>query len=229
MRSSNLLRKLLRDKSGISLTEFAFAAPFLLFVGMIAIETVHFIMAHQKASQVAVLVADSASRRIERMDEIDVEEIFYGAHVSAESINIGSNGRIVLTTLTDNGRAGSSNGNWVRWQRCYGELGEAENLQSLYAEEGDGETDNSLDDGIGPTGEEVKAFPAAPVNFVEVFLDYEPLIGNGITDFLYEDTRIHYAAALMVREREDQSIANQTSRSASQLWTCDRYDTIAGL
>lgn len=225
----NRRRTLVRDNSGLALTEFAFAAPFLLVVGMLGIETVNFIIVHQKASQIAMLTADSASRKLERMDELDIEEIFYGAHVSGDSINLAENGRVVLTMLTDNGRVGGTNGNWVRWQRCYGGLGEEENLQSDYGEEGDGENNSSLAAGIGPSHNKVKAFVGGPVNFVEVFVDYEPLIGNGITDRLYKDTRIHYTAALMVRERSDQSIANQTFLSSSDTWTCNRYDTIAGL
>lgn len=230
IRSTKRERKSLsRDTSGLALTEFAFAAPFLLLVGMLGIETVNFILVHQKASQVAVLVADSAARKLVQVDELDVEEIFYGAHVSGAAVDLGANGRVILTMLTDNGRVGSSNGNWVRWQRCYGELGENENLQSRYGVEGDGELDNLLADGIGAVGSEVKAFPGAPVNFVEVYLDYEPLIGNGITDRLFQNQRIYYIAALMVRERNNQTIGNQTSKADSEIWNCDRYDTIAGL
>lgn len=220
------LNRLVRDENALALTEFAFAAPFLLLLGLAGIETVNFISHHQKASQLAVLVADSASRKLERMDELDVEEIFFGASVSGESFNLGSNGRVVLTMLTDNGRVGSTNGNWVRWQRCYGELGEAVNLQSRYGSQGDGEFDDSLENGFGPTGSEVRAYVGAPVNFVEVFLDYEPLIDNQITRQFYGDTQIYYVAAMMVRERNDQSISNQTNIPSSDLWTCNRYDKI---
>jgi len=218
------LLRLKRDESALALTEFAFAAPILLLLGMVGIETVNFIAHHQKASQLAVLIADSASRKLERVDEQDVAEIFFGAHVSGENYDLGSKGRVILTQLTDNGRVGSSNGNWVRWQRCYGELGEDDNLQSKYGVEGDGENNNSLANGMGPTGREVVAYPGAPVNFVEVFLDYEPLIDNDLTRQFYGDTQIYYIAAMMVRERGDQSISNQDGLSNSETWTCDRYD-----
>ena len=97
-----------RDNRALALTEFAFAAPFLLLLGLVGVETVNFIAYHQKASQLAVLIADSASRKLERMDEADVEEIFFGAHVSGESYDLGENGRVILTMLTDNGRSGNS-------------------------------------------------------------------------------------------------------------------------
>lgn len=211
------------DQSGLALIEFAFVAPFLLLVGLMGLEIVNFILAHQKASQISVLVADNAARKLEQMDEQDVSEIFYGAHVTGEAVDIGENGRIILHMLTDNGRVGNQNGTWVRWQRCYGELGEDDNLQSEYGVEGDGADDNSLADGVGPDGEKVRAYLGAPVNYVEVILDYEPLVGNGIVEPIFGDIQINYTAALLVRERTVQDIVNQSSLPANSLWTCNRY------
>ncbi len=220
---------LAQNERAVVLTEFAFAAPFLLIMGLLGLELVNYMVVHQKASQTAVLVADSAARKLVQIDERDIEEIFFGAQVSGQTVDIGANGRIVLTMLTDNGRSGEENGDWIRWQRCYGQYGEDRDLASQYGKEGDGAGDNSLASGIGPEGAGVQAFPGGPAHFVEVYLDYKPLFlfDNDFTKRIFGTrSEVYYSAAIMVREREIQSIANQTDIPEAGLWTCDRFDKL---
>ncbi|NCU11664.1 MAG: hypothetical protein GXC70_05810, partial [Sphingomonadaceae bacterium] len=56
------LARLLRDRSGVAMTEFALGAPFLLMAGLWGTETANFALVNMKVGQLAVHVADNASR-----------------------------------------------------------------------------------------------------------------------------------------------------------------------
>ncbi|WP_243457171.1 TadE/TadG family type IV pilus assembly protein [Parasphingorhabdus cellanae] len=218
-RATRFLKKLHEDKSGLALIEFAFTAPFMLTVGLTGMETANLAVGHLQVSQVAMLVADNASRVRNSIDEADIREIFTGAHLTGSSIDFSPNARIILSNLEHNGETGSDEGQWIRWQRCYG--GNT-SYTSTYGNEGDGENDSSLSAGIGPVGKKISATPASAVNFVEVVYDYKPLI----SDRFFGNIVIRYESAFVARERNDHAMKNASNISASERWTCNRYAVI---
>ena len=56
------LRRLLRHKSGVAMTEFALGAPFLLTAGLWGTEEANYALVNMKIGQLAVHIADNASR-----------------------------------------------------------------------------------------------------------------------------------------------------------------------
>ncbi|OAN99314.1 hypothetical protein A8B75_01600 [Sphingomonadales bacterium EhC05] len=215
----SILKRLRDDTSGLALVEFAFTAPFLLTVGLGGMETANLAVSHMQISQIGMLVADNASRVRTSIDEADIREIFTGASLTGKSIEFSENTRVILSNLEHNGLSGSDEGQWIRWQRCYGANTK---YASSYGVEGDGRTNASLATGMGPTGKKITATTITAVNFVEVVFDYKPLI----SDRFFGDIVIRYESAFVVRERDDHAMNNSSNISAGDLWTCNRYGVI---
>jgi hypothetical protein len=192
--------RLRSDESGIAMTEFAFAAPFLLALLLGGLEVANYALAHQKVSQIAMTVADNAGRVEPSIDEAQIYEVFEGARLIGRSLDFEENGRIVLSSLEHNNRNGRRKGQVINWQRCMGDL----NVNPAYGEENDGNNDDSLEDGLGPEGNRIVSAQGTAVMFVEVTYDYQPLI----SDDLIQDRRIRHESAFNVRERVTQDITN---------------------
>jgi hypothetical protein len=219
---------LVKDTSGLALIEFAFTAPILLTVGLTGLETAHLATSHMQVSQIAMLAADNASRARESIDEADIREIFTGLDMTGDSIIFSENARVILSNFEHNGKSGSREGYWIRWQRCYGgntkyssSFGE-ENDTSENGASGSLNYNPDLEDGIGPVGNKLTASGTSGVNFVEVIYDYKPLV----SERFFGDVVIRYQSAFVARERDDHALRNASGIPASQLWTCDVYATI---
>jgi hypothetical protein len=199
------------DQSGLALVEFAYSLPFLLLLSMSGLEVAHLAIAHMKISQIAMLVADNASRVRASIDEADINEIFTGAELSAAGLNFKANGKIFLSDLEPNGLAAPNEGQYIRWQRCYGRG----SFTSSYGITNNGKTDASLQ-GMGPTGNKIKSMTGTAVMFVEVAYTYQPLV----SDTIFGPRTIRYTSAFNVRERTDQTIKNAGSLPAAQIASC---------
>ncbi len=210
---------IIEDTSGLALLEFAFTAPVMLLIGMAGMETANLAIAHLQVSQIAMLVADNASRARESIDEADIREIFTGADLTGDAIDFSPNARIILSSLEENGKSGSDKGQWIRWQRCYG--GNT-NFASTHGSENDGQNDSSLAGGIGPTGKKISASGSTAINFAEVVYDYKPLV----SDRFFGSTIIRYESAFVARERDDHAMKNASSIPNNELWKCNVYATI---
>ncbi|WP_311267401.1 TadE/TadG family type IV pilus assembly protein [Sphingobium sp. WCS2017Hpa-17] len=210
-----LLRRLRRDDRGLALIEFAFSLPVLVVLCMAGLECANLALAHMRVSQVAMLVADNASRVRTSIDEADVNEIMTGADLSTNSLALKANGRIFLSDLESNGKSGSNAGYYIRWQRCWG----TGSFTSQYGVAGDGTNDATLKYGMGPgTTAATKVAPASgtAVMFVEVAYNYQPLITNSI----FGAKVIRYTSAFNVRERTDQAIKNAGNLATSATASC---------
>lgn len=192
-------RRLLRSTSGVAMIEFAFTAPLVLGLGMLGTETAYLVITHMKVSQIAMQVADNASRigstdvvAARRIFEGDVNETLIGAEKLGEGIGIFQQGRIIVSSLQRN----ADGGQWIAWQRCRGAL----RWDSTFGEEDDGE-DGTGFPGMGEPGREITASPGTAVMFVEVAYRYEAL-----TPFnLFEGRQITYTAAFNIRDNRDLS------------------------
>lgn len=196
----------LRDcTSGVSMVEFALALPVVMMVAVGGLECANVALAHLRISQIATTTADTSARVLTQMDETDIEEAFAGVDVMGRRINFASRGKVVLSSLEHNGQTGGNAGQKITWQRCYGSLA----VNPRYGRQGAGATNNSLAQGLGPTGRKITAATGTNVMFVEVTYQYQPLIYD-----ILNVGQIRYEAAFNVRERTSYGITNTTSRTA---------------
>lgn len=212
------LRRLSRHASGVAMTEFALALPLLLTAGMWGAETVNLTVTHMRISQLAMQIADNASRigdqsvlADRKIYEADVNDLLAGAQIQAGQLRLFEHGRVILSSLeTVPGTAGQQ---YIHWQRCRG----VKKSVSSYGGEGNG-LDGSLI-GMGPKGEEVSASTGDAVMFVEITYDYQPLIANLFTGSNAARI-IHTTAAFNVRDDRDLAQIYQRDTTAP--------DTVAG-
>lgn len=196
-------RRLLRDEEGLAFIEFAFAAPILLLLILGGLELANYAVAHLRVNQIAMTVADNAGRVTTGIDEANVYEVFAGAEVIGEPIDFEENGRVVLSSLQHNGRNGGNEGQMINWQRCWGDL----DTDPAYGVEGDGRTDDSLEDGMGSGDAMIVAAEGTAVMVVEVTYTYQPLVDTG---YMVINETIRHESAFNVRGRQNNDITNTT-------------------
>jgi hypothetical protein len=231
MNPLDFLRALRRNRSGVAMTEFAVSLPFFLSAGLWGVETAHFAVTNMKIGQLAAHVADNASRigdtttlMNRKLYEEDVTDLLLGADIQGgDQVDLYQHGRVIVSSIevwddatidcSEGGCAGGRKDDgdkFIRWQRCKGQLNEP----SAYGSEG-----TELPSGIGPSGQEVSPEIGAPVIFVEIFYDYQPLI-----ELPWMTTRqITATSAFMVRDKRDMSQVYKR-KSDSTPSRCNVYD-----
>ena len=219
-----MLRRLLKSRSGVAATEFALAAPFLLGFGLWGIETANLALTHMKVSQLAMHIADNASRigdtstlEDRKIFEEDVQDLLLGANLQGGgSLDFFTHGRAMISSLEVwdqsilSGTARSDGPQFIHWQRCKGVLP----VDSSYGVE-----NSAQPNGMGPTGHEVIASEDSPVIFVELVYEYQPLVSTAFVP----GTRITATSAFMVRDSRDQSQLYQRNAGA-QIADCSIHD-----
>lgn len=202
----NRLRALVRATTGAAATEFALSAPLLLTAGLWGVEAANQAITQMRISQIAVLVADNASRVGEnsllgevKLYESDINDVLYGAKIQGGgNLDLYRHGRVILSSLEVVPDSAEEH-QYIHWQRCMGVKRHA----SSYGNEGDGQNGGLA--GMGPTGEEIIAFRDEAVMFVEVAYDYQPLI----SDMFTHATVVTATAAFNVRNNRDLSEVHQ--------------------
>lgn len=194
----------------MSLVEFALSLPIVLAMGFGGLEVANLALTHLRVSQIANTVADNAGRVRTTIDENDINEIFAGVREIGDAIDFPTRGRVVLSSLQDNGLTGANQGQMINWQRCLGTLVRT----PAYGVEGTGRTNGSFT-GMGPTGRRIQSLPGTAVMYVEVYYTYRPLIPG-----IIPGRTITYESALNVRERTNQNITNTQSLTVNN---CTRY------
>lgn len=197
--------RLLRDTRGVALIEFAYATPVIMTMGLYGLELSSFALANLRASQIASNLADTASRIGENIPlankqirESDINDAFQAVRLQSGGIDIPNRGRVILSSLESKSPAA---GQTIRWQRCLGRG----NFVSSY-----GVPDGTTVAGMGDPGHLIAAPPGSAVMFVEVFVDYKPVVH----DRLLGPKTIHAKAAFLVRDRRDLTPANNPSNPA---------------
>lgn len=217
------LRRLLRETSGVAMTEFALAMPFLLGVGLMGLETANRALVQMQVSQLAVQLADNGSRigdtsmlSNRKIYEADINDLFYGAHLqSSAGLDLFAHGRVILSSLEV--VPDTEDQQYIHWQRCMG----MKRHTSSYGAEGDGL--NSTFPGMGPAGEEVIAFKDDAVMFVEVSYDYQPIVDE---TFTFGSLEVSAIASFTVRDDRDLSaIYQRDSGNPDPVASCDVYNT----
>lgn len=214
-------RRLRRCESGLALTEFAFAIPILLTLGLVGMEVAWLTLAHLKVSNIAMMTADNASRVRDSIDEGNVAELFTGATLAGASMNFAARGRIILYSIEPNA---ANTRQWIRWQRCTGSKAvnptygrpktaagtnivngtEIYNVDRQTPSSNPSSETGATATAIGPTGNQIAAASGTAVNMAEVVYDYQPLLAGNILG----NITITRVAAFNVRQRTNQSITN---------------------
>ena len=128
-------RRLIHDRQGLALVEFAYSLPVILLLGLTGLELANLAVTNMRLSQSAMHIADNASRighsdslTAKRVYEGDINDLFIGVNLQAGSqIDLYEHGRVILSSLEQN----DDGGQWIHWQRCMGK----KNVQSAYGEE----------------------------------------------------------------------------------------------
>lgn len=208
-RLASFVRRLGRDRCGVAMIEFAYTMPLFLVLLGGGVELTNYAAVHMRISQVAVSLADNASRvkqsvvsGVPRIREADVNEVFAAAVMQARGLELRERGRLILSSIEANPQGGQ----WIHWQRCFGEAG----YPSSFGQEGDGASGTELT-GVGPAGRQVAAEPGSAIMFVELVYDYRPLMFGDFVD----NAPIRKTAAMYVRDNRDLTAIYNPSPSAT--------------
>ena len=212
----SFLNRLRRDKAGLAVTEAALIMPFFLAAGLWGIELAHYSLTTMRVGQLAVQVADNASRigdtstlENRKIYEADIDDLLRGAALQGgKGMPLYERGRVIVSSLevNDNGQQ------YIHWQRCAGK----QNIASSYGVAGD-----VLPNGIGPSGREVSAMPGEAVIFVQLSYQYQPLISAD----LVSDSNINSVSSFMVRSSRDLSQIYQINPSKPDpVRSCNTFD-----
>lgn len=201
-RASASLRRLLAcDDSGSVVVEFAFSVPIFVLLSLTSFEMINLALAHMRASQIAMTVADNLSRAkttvplgLPRLREVDINDTLLGAEIQGGgSFALLENGRIIVSSLQQT----STGQQIIAWQRCKGAL----DVASQYGPEGTLQpaTGTTGFQGMGPPTALVRAPPNSAIIFTEVTYDYRPIIG----EWLLGPQLLRKEAAFFVRDDRD--------------------------
>lgn len=195
MIASHFLRRLRTDQGGMAMVEFALCLPFVVTVAMTGAELTNFTTVKMRMSQLALQVADNASRigtgtvsTTTTISEAQINDMLTGAGYQSGKLNVYPNGRIIISSLeTDPANSGKYR---IRWQRCRG----SKVATSSYGVQGA----NNLT-GITLNGQLITAPSGTAVMIVEISYNYQPLISS---TFAPRST-LTETAAMVVRDNRD--------------------------
>lgn len=225
----HVTRRLAACTSGVAFIEFAYGLPAVMGLSMYGIEVGNLAQTHLRVSQIALNLADNASRagldntntNLQELREIDLSDVMEAVRIQGRRIRLLENGRVTLSSLEQNAQGGQ----WIKWQRCLGTRNGV-GWDSSFGRAGDGASGTAFP-GMGPAGSEVTAPAGAAVMFVEVNYQYQPVIG----EWLIGSRTLHYTAAFVVRDRRDLNanggtgILDPAPSVGSGRLTCDKYTT----
>lgn len=192
-------RRFKRDESGIALIEFAAVLPVLLTLGLYGTEIVRMSTTKMKVNQIALSLADNASRLGQTdnggitptINEAAVDAIIQGALRAGQGIGLETSGRVILSSLE---KQGFSNRQYIHWQRCRGN----KDIDSAYGDDGSNSgLYGAYLTGMGSGSVQAVASADDAVMFVEITLDYVPMLE---LPFSAGDKTFTAEAAFIVRD-----------------------------
>ncbi len=201
-------RRLLRDRSGVALLEFALGLPVFLLLILAGAELTNYVSTRMRISQLTLHIADNAARigsgsqlQVKKITEADINDVLTGAGTQAAELDLYARGRVIISSLEAMPAPNTTGRYRVRWQRC---RGQKRTHKSSYGVVGRSSGTNMEGMGPGPVSRQAIAPEGGATMFVEVYYEYEPLVGatwlpSSVT------TRIIDVASMMVRDRRDLS------------------------
>lgn len=191
------LKRLRHDRSANALIEFAYSLPIFLTLGMYGTELAYMATVNMQVSQIAMALADNASRLGQTENAAvaptitnkDIDSVLSGAMQQGNSISFSTNGRLILSSLEMDP---VTNRQFIHWQRCRGSLAQ----NSAYGGEGYGLTGTAIA-GLGKPSNLVSAGSSTTgVMFVEAFFSYKGLFGT----MFVKNVKFAQEAAFIVRD-----------------------------
>ncbi len=167
-----------RCDRGNSAVEFALALPLLLMMLLASAELGRFVLLNQKIDRVAVTMSDLVARA-ETISESDLTDIFYAAGQVASPFDLGTRGRVVVSSVINEDGSGPT----VAWQRSGG---------GSYPATSEVGAEGALAD--LPQGFDVREGETAIVS--EVFFDFEPFLSEAIVSPRVVYRRAHHRPRL---------------------------------
>lgn len=197
-------RALLRNTEAVSVLEFALVLPLFMTLGMYGAEIAWLNATALEVSQVAVSMADNASR-IGQTDNSgvtptvsssDVESVLNGALEEGGTIDLEDHGRVILSSLEGHPVTGKQ---YIHWQQCKGKGKQ----QSAHGKPDiTGGLLTSILNGLVLGGKTIKAPSGGAVMVAEVWYEYKGLFGTLFVDKIV----LHEEAAVIARD--DRSTSN---------------------
>jgi len=234
MKPAAVLKRLWRDRQAAALIEFAFMLPLVMYLGGAGIEFANYGLSQMRISQVAMTLADNASRvglastlATTQIRETDINDIFSGVRLQSNGIKLTTYGRVTISSLEYVPQTYDVLPvQRIHWQRClgkrsgagydssYGTTTTAAGTTATLANAG------TVSTGMGDSNPQVSAPLGYGVMFVEINYDYQALFGT-----LYvKPMLIHYVASYVVRDTRDYSMIYNPAPTATRS-TCNLYTT----
>lgn len=217
-RLPTLLSRVRKSISGVALTEFAIVAPVFISVGLFGFEVSYMAVTKMKVNQIALSVADNASRLGQTdnsavpptITEDEVTAILDGADKQGGSIELKTNGRIILSSLEYDP---ATDRQFIHWQRCYGD----KDIDSAYGNDTDknGLTGAELE-GMGRGATKAVAPPGEAVMFVEIYYEYPPVFSSAFVS----DVEFSEEAAFIIRDDRTLLLPDQKGLSGAEQNAC---------
>lgn len=217
LRRLNRQRRLSGDKSGMAVLEFALILPIFVSLGMYGIEIANMAMIQMQVSQMALSVADNASRLGQTdnsavtptVSETDVDSVLFGAMKQGTNFRFQQYGRVILSSLERDSFTGKQ---FIHWQRCKGNL---TGQSSIY---GNDSGNNGLGSGqnitgVGTANGTVTAPANSAVMVAEVYYRYSGIFGTMFT----EQRTFRQQANLIIRDNRNLGATNTKGLSGTTI------------
>lgn len=193
-----LLRRLLDRQDGVSTVEFALVVPLFMILGMYGAEIAWLNAASMEASQVALALADNASRLGQTdnsgvtptVTSNDVQSVLTGALEEGSDIGLAENGRVILSSVEVHPVTGKQ---YIHWQKC---MGQGKQASAHGKPDATGSALSEIASGISLGGRKVTSSSNSAVMVAEVWYEYNGLFGT----MFVQPITIHEQAAIIVRD-----------------------------
>jgi len=234
-RIARVAARLWREQRAVSVMEFALGAPLLMTLGGYGLEVSNLAITNMRVSQYALQIADNASRigvnsglATFQVREGDINDVLQGLRLFSAGSKLTTYGRVTVSSLENvQQKYDDDNVQRIHWQRCIG-MKSGAGFDSSYGTtsvsagtDGTSGTEGTdTPNGMGDPGKQINAPDGTGVIFVEVNYQYQPLFGT----LFVNPTKLHYVAAMMVRDKRDFSqIYNPAPTAVAS--TCDKHNT----
>lgn len=196
-----LIAAVLRNRTAVSTIEFALVLPVFMILGMYGAEIAWMNASALEASQVAVALADNASRLGQTDNSgvtptitgADIVSVLTGAIEEGKNIGLNGDGRVILSSLETHAVTGKQ---YVHWQHCMG---------SLKKDSAHGKPDltgsalSAIASGLAIGKTKITAPAGSAVMVAEVWYKHKGLFG---TMFIQPIT-MHEESAVIVRDNRN--------------------------
>jgi hypothetical protein len=192
------LRSLGTGQDAVSTIEFALVVPLFMILGMYGAEIAWLNAASMEASQVALALADNASR-LGQTDNSgvtptittgDVESVLKGALEEGSNIELGDNGRVILSSLEVHPVTGRQ---YLHWQQC---MGNGRQNSVFGRPDLTGSALSPVASGVSLGDRRITSPNRSAVMVAEVWYEYHGLFGT----MFVKPITIHEQAAVIARD-----------------------------